>query len=56
VLIIGFGRIGSRTAPRCQALEMEVHVHDPYVSPDAISAAGYTPAPDLDAALAKPTS
>ena len=51
VLIVGFGRIGSRTAPRCKALEMRVLVHDPYVAAGAIVAAGYEVAPDLDAAL-----
>jgi D-3-phosphoglycerate dehydrogenase len=51
VLIIGFGRIGSRTAPRCQAMEMHVLVHDPYVSGEAIRAAGFEPAPDLHTAL-----
>ena len=53
VLVVGFGRIGSRTAPRCKALEMEVLVHDPYVPAATIAAAGYEPAPDLDAALAR---
>ncbi len=53
VLIVGFGRIGSRTAPRCKALEMEVLVHDPFVAEGAIRDAGYEPAPDLDAALAR---
>ena len=53
VLIVGFGRIGTRTAPRCRALDMDVLVHDPYVPVDAIRAAGYEPAPDLDAALAR---
>jgi D-3-phosphoglycerate dehydrogenase len=51
VLVVGFGRIGSRVAPRCKALEMEVLVHDPYVAAETIRAAGYEPAPDLDAAL-----
>ena len=51
VLIVGFGRIGSRLAPRCAALGMTVLVHDPYVDANAITAAGHTPAPDLDAAL-----
>ena len=51
VLIVGFGRIGTRTAPRCKALEMHVLVHDPYVPAETIRAAGYEPAPDLDAAL-----
>ncbi len=51
VLIVGFGRIGTRTAPRCRALGMKVLVNDPYVSADAIRQAGFEPAPDLDAAL-----
>ncbi|BBK30968.1 D-3-phosphoglycerate dehydrogenase [Stella humosa] len=53
VLIVGFGRIGTRTAKRCAAMEMEVLVHDPYVSEVSIRAAGCEPAPDLDAALAR---
>lgn len=52
VLIVGFGRIGSRTAPRCKALEMRVLIHDPYVAAETIAQAGYEAAPDLDAALA----
>ena len=51
VLIVGFGRIGSRVAPRCRALEMTVQVHDPYVPPETIRAAGCVPVPDLDTAL-----
>ena len=51
VLIIGFGRIGTRTAKRCLAMEMNVLVYDPY-KPDAeIKAAGCEPVGDLDAAL-----
>ncbi len=53
ILVVGFGRIGSRTAPRCKAMEMEVLVHDPYVPPETIRAAGYEPVADLDAALAR---
>jgi D-3-phosphoglycerate dehydrogenase / 2-oxoglutarate reductase len=30
VLIVGFGRIGTRTAKRCLAMEMNVLVYDPY--------------------------
>jgi len=52
VLVVGFGRIGTRIAPRCAALDMEVLVHDPYVSGAAIRAAGYEPV-DLDAGLAR---
>lgn len=53
VLIVGFGRIGTRVAKRCQAMEMKVLVYDPYVSPDAIKAAECDPVSDLDAALAR---
>ncbi|MDA0230115.1 MAG: hydroxyacid dehydrogenase [Proteobacteria bacterium] len=51
VLVVGFGRIGSRVAPRCKAFGMEVMVCDPYIPQTAISAAGFTPAPDFAAAL-----
>ncbi|HZR74667.1 hydroxyacid dehydrogenase [Bradyrhizobium sp.] len=51
VLIIGFGRIGTRTARRCQAMEMNVLVYDPYVSADEIRKAGFEAVADLDAAL-----
>ena len=51
VLIIGFGRIGTRTAKRCLAMEMNVQVYDPYKSADEIRSAGYEPVADLDAAL-----
>jgi D-3-phosphoglycerate dehydrogenase / 2-oxoglutarate reductase len=53
VLVVGFGRIGTRTAKRCLGMEMNVLIYDPYVSADAIRAAGYEPASDLDAALAR---
>lgn len=51
VLIIGFGRIGTRTAKRCQAMEMQVLVFDPYVPAEKIKAAGCEPVTNLDAAL-----
>jgi D-3-phosphoglycerate dehydrogenase len=51
VLVVGFGRIGSRVAPRCQAFGMEVFVHDPYVSDNAIRAKGFAPVRDLRAVL-----
>jgi D-3-phosphoglycerate dehydrogenase / 2-oxoglutarate reductase len=51
VLIVGFGRIGTRTAKRCLAMEMNVLVYDPYKSADEIKAAGCEPVADLDAAL-----
>jgi D-3-phosphoglycerate dehydrogenase len=51
VLIVGFGRIGTRTAKRCLAMEMNVLVYDPYKSDAEIRAAGCEPVADLDAAL-----
>jgi D-3-phosphoglycerate dehydrogenase len=51
VLIVGFGRIGTRTAKRCQAMEMNVLIYDPYKATADIKAAGCEPVADLDAAL-----
>ena len=51
VLVIGFGRIGTRIARACLALCMTVLVYDPYVEAAAIAAAGCTRQRDLDAAL-----
>jgi D-3-phosphoglycerate dehydrogenase len=51
VLIVGFGRIGTRTAKRCLAMEMNVLIYDPYKSASEIKAAGCEPVTDLDAAL-----
>jgi len=51
VLLVGFGRIGSRVARRCLAMEMDIWVHDPYVSPELIRRSGCVPAADLDEAL-----
>ena len=51
LLIIGFGRIGTRTAKRCLAMEMNVLVFDPYKSAEAVKAAGCEAVSDLDAAL-----
>ncbi len=51
VLVVGFGRIGSRSAPRCAAFGMTVLVYDPYKPAELIRAAGYEPVADLDAAL-----
>jgi D-3-phosphoglycerate dehydrogenase len=51
VLIVGFGRIGTRTAKRCLAMEMKVLVYDPYKPASEINAAGCEAVPDLDAAL-----
>src|SRR4051794_17697364 len=51
VVIVGFGRIGTRTAKRCLAMEMQVLVFDPYKPAADIKAAGCEPVVDLDAAL-----
>jgi D-3-phosphoglycerate dehydrogenase len=51
LLIVGFGRIGTRTAKRCLAMEMNVLVYDPYVPAATIKAAGCEPVTDLTAAL-----
>jgi D-3-phosphoglycerate dehydrogenase / 2-oxoglutarate reductase len=51
LLIIGFGRIGTRTAKRCLAMEMNVLVYDPYKSVAEIKAADCELVSDLEAAL-----
>jgi D-3-phosphoglycerate dehydrogenase len=51
VLIVGFGRIGTRTAKRCQAMEMRVLVHDPYRPAAEITAAGCELVSELNAGL-----
>lgn len=53
LLIIGFGRIGTRTAKRALGMEMIVLVYDPYVAAEKIRAAGCEPVTDLEAALAR---
>ncbi len=50
LLIVGFGRIGTRTAKRALAMEMNVLIYDPYVKPDTVRAAGCEPV-ELEAAL-----
>jgi D-3-phosphoglycerate dehydrogenase / 2-oxoglutarate reductase len=51
VLIVGFGRIGTRTAKRCLAMEMNVLIYDPYKPAAEIEVAGCEQVADLDAAL-----
>jgi D-3-phosphoglycerate dehydrogenase / 2-oxoglutarate reductase len=51
VLIIGFGRIGTRVAKRCLAMEMNVLAYDPYLPAASVRAAGCEPISDLDAEL-----
>ena len=51
LLVIGFGRIGSRVAPRALGFGMHVHAFDPYVDPSVMEAAGCTVAGDLQEVL-----
>jgi D-3-phosphoglycerate dehydrogenase len=51
VLIVGFGRIGTRQARRCLGFDMNVLIYDPYVDRAKIEAAGCEKVDDLDAAL-----
>jgi D-3-phosphoglycerate dehydrogenase len=51
VLVVGFGRIGTRAVKRLVALDMRVLVYDPYVDAAAIKAADAIPVTDLDASL-----
>lgn len=53
LLIVGFGRIGTRTAKRALAFEMRVLVYDPYLPAQDIKAAGCEPVTDLDAAVSE---
>ena len=53
VLIVGFGRIGTRSAKRCAAMEMKVLIYDPYVPAATIRAAGCEPVTVLNAAVAR---
>jgi D-3-phosphoglycerate dehydrogenase len=53
LLVVGFGRIGTRVARRALAFEMRVSVFDPYVSAERILAAGCEPVASLDDALAR---
>ena len=51
LLIVGFGRTGSRVAPLARAFGMRVHACDPYVEPSVMEAAGCTVVDDLHAVL-----
>src|SRR5271155_860507 len=53
VLIIGFGKIGTRSAKRFAAMETNVLVYDPYMYSETIRGMGYEPVADLDAAVAR---
>lgn len=51
LLVIGFGRTGTRTARFARGFDMNVHVCDPYIDQASIAAAGCTPVKDYRAAL-----
>jgi D-3-phosphoglycerate dehydrogenase len=53
ILVVGMGRIGSRTVRRCVAFDMETYVLDPNISEADIKAAGATKVTDLKATLPK---
>jgi D-3-phosphoglycerate dehydrogenase len=53
ILLIGYGRIGTRVAKLCAAFGMKVMVHDPAFPTPRIAADGHIPAPDLMAAVAE---
>lgn len=53
VLVLGFGRIGTRVARLCAAFGMHVLVHDPYLPAGTIRGAGYEAVVDRDAGLAR---
>jgi D-3-phosphoglycerate dehydrogenase / 2-oxoglutarate reductase len=53
VLVIGFGRIGTRVSRLCTAFGMRVMVHDPYMPAGTIRGAGYEPVVERDAGLAQ---
>ena len=53
ILIVGFGKIGTRAARRYGAMEMRVLVYDPYVYSETIRGMGYEPVQDLDEGVAR---
>jgi D-3-phosphoglycerate dehydrogenase len=53
VLVVGFGRIGTRVARLATAFGMQVMVHDPYIPAGTIRGAGYEAIKERDAGLAR---
>ena len=51
IVIVGFGRIGTRIARRCLGFDMQVLIYDPYVPAEKIASAGCERVTDLDTAL-----
>ena len=56
VLVLGFGRIGTRVARLCAAFGMRVMVHDPYCPPARSAARAMTPSSTAMPAWPRPTS
>ncbi|MGK7867498.1 hydroxyacid dehydrogenase [Falsiroseomonas sp. E2-1-a20] len=53
VLVVGFGRIGTRVAKLCAAFDMKVLVRDPNVAKGTIAGLGFTPVDDAAEAAAQ---
>src|SRR5438045_2219091 len=53
VLIVGFGKIGTRSARRFAAMETNVLIYDPYMYSETIRGNGYEPVADLDEGIAR---
>jgi D-3-phosphoglycerate dehydrogenase / 2-oxoglutarate reductase len=53
ILVIGFGRIGTRVARLCTAFNMHVMVHDPFIPAGTIRGAGYEAVVERDEGLAR---
>ena len=53
VLIVGFGKIGTRSARRFAAMETNVLVYDKYIYSETIRGMGYEPVEDLDDGVAR---
>jgi D-3-phosphoglycerate dehydrogenase len=53
IVVVGMGRIGSRTVRRCVAFEMDVYVLDPNISEADIKKAGATKVTSLKSILPK---
>ena len=51
LLVIGFGRTGTRTARFALAFDMDVHVCDPYIDQESIVEAGCAPVEDYRSVL-----
>ncbi|HVH81026.1 MAG TPA: hydroxyacid dehydrogenase [Stellaceae bacterium] len=53
VLIVGFGKIGTRSAKRFAAMETNILIYDKYIYSETIRGNGYEPVEDLDEAVAR---